>query len=151
MSAAPKSSPSGTPPQVLAAFSPETPPADTLRFAPFTMMHWLALERVKCPLIGGLKKKPAAMMDLLRALCIVSANGLEVKRMLEGGEPAIEDAARRFASTVTPHAVRGCALKIVAHIDQAFVTAIPETAGEEASDGNPFPNGPPPATASGSA
>lgn len=132
-----------TPGQVLDAFFPPEVSVGDIAFAPFTIMHYLALEKVRSPLIAGEDEvappKPTTL-DLLRALLIVSLQGRDLKALMARGDAALEDAALELACRIPAPGILGSAEAIVRHINAGFATALP--AGGESAEDSPFPGAP---------
>jgi hypothetical protein len=121
-------------------------------FQPFTMMHYLAFERVQSPFIAeGTAPRRLATFDILRGLLLVSLTGLQVREAFAGGVEGFDAAVHAFAARIPVADIKGVVRRIYEHIEGAFVTTIsggegaagaapfapPAAAGETASSGSP--------------
>jgi len=129
-----------TPSVVLDAFFPATVTVAGLVLKhPFTIKHWLALERIKSPFAQA--DGPITLLEAVKALYVVAMPAAEVFDRVRTDQGKFEEEAVDLAGRIPMAEAAGIAKAVAKHINAAFVTAPAANESPEEGDaesGFPF-------------
>jgi len=129
-----------TPRVVLDAFFPETVTIATVELRhPFTIKHWLALEKIGSPVIAP--DGPVKLLELCRSLYVCALPASDVFEAVTAGREAMDAAVIELAGRIPLPDAAGILAAVLKHINHGFVTAPPagDPKEEDPETGLPFP------------
>jgi hypothetical protein len=142
----PQPSPAGAPQQVLDAVFPAEVRIGALALQPVSLLHYMALERIKSPLLQ--LGSTVQVRDVAAAVLVLSVPAKTLQSLFAGGDEGFHRRVDEFAMRVPAADILAAPSRLLSHLNAAFATAIPAGSSGGRED-DPLPDSRPAADSAG--